>query len=275
LERIIADPGLQVRVALDEGVVSEYAEAMKADGKYGFPPVDVVQAGIGADYLLVDGAHRRAAVLEAGLTEIRARVHQGDRTAALSFALRRSNRDKRRAVSLALKAFPGHSDSMLSELCGVDRSLVASVRDQDGDSTPFPQGKRVGRDGKAYSLPRKTKAPEKDSVEAKPEVPPPCPQPVEQAKQPSPSPIPPPVTEAPAETAASIAHPGPTPEQIVGIFRNMIRNAIAAHPDSIGVFRKGIGEILACLGGASADSASDIRTCNSGSKAFGSGAQTT
>jgi len=115
---------LQVRVALDENAIADYAEAMK-DGS-DFPPIVVFKdpkraAEDVGPYLaderaaedvgpyLADGFHRVEAARRAGLETILAEVHEGTFDDALAFALkandkhgvRRTNEDKRNAMRIA------------------------------------------------------------------------------------------------------------------------------------------------------------------------------
>ena len=106
--------GLQIRCAMNEDTIAEYAEAMK-DGAM-FPPIIVfeeVKKGKGGKpkscFYLADGYHRVAAKKELGETEIEAEVREGGFNEALRFALRanvshglrRTNADKRHALEVA------------------------------------------------------------------------------------------------------------------------------------------------------------------------------
>lgn len=73
ISRIRRDGGTQCRIALDEGVIKEYAHLM--DSGFSFPPVRAWWDG--ADYWLSDGFHRVAAAEWLGLENIVASIFQG------------------------------------------------------------------------------------------------------------------------------------------------------------------------------------------------------
>jgi len=150
IESIKRDEALVCRASgVTDGVVTEYAEAMKAGAA--FPPVVIFRDPKGVDWL-ADGFHRCAAAELAGLTEVHADVREGDRRAALLHAasanaqhgLRRTNADKRHAIGLVLKSFSKWSDRKIAEACGVDHKSVAAVRKATGE---IPRS-RQGADGK-------------------------------------------------------------------------------------------------------------------------------
>jgi len=157
LDAITVEAGFQCRAGLDKATVDNYAERMRAGDT--FPPMDVFE--IEDQYQLVDGWHRHPAALKAGLTEFAVEIHHGTRNDALRYALQanathglpRSNRDKRRAVGIALERFPNDSDHAIADLCAVSHVLVGKVRGQL--ETVSSSGPRVGRDGKKRNLPQK------------------------------------------------------------------------------------------------------------------------
>jgi hypothetical protein len=107
LALIRTDGGTQSREALNEETYIEYAEAMLAGEK--LPPVTVFHDG--STYWLADGFHRFFGAMEAGIDALEADVRQGTQLDAQLFSygvngshgLRRTNADKRRAVTGALK----------------------------------------------------------------------------------------------------------------------------------------------------------------------------
>src|SRR5215469_12955798 len=110
LAKITIDPGCQSRVTLNAGIVAEYAEVMKSRGSDdAFPPIVVFHNGKGN--WLADGFHRYEAARKAGLESIKADIRSGDRRDAIlhsvgantTHGLRRTNADKRRAVSMLLE----------------------------------------------------------------------------------------------------------------------------------------------------------------------------
>lgn len=155
LSAIRRDPRLQCRISINQATIARYAERIKARDR--FPLLDVFE--IGESYFLVDGWHRYAAVLQLGLTRVRVRVHLGTWQDAIRFALcansshglALSNRDKRRAVEIALRELPTESDRAIAACCKVSHTLVAKVRSQL--ATVASCTKRTGRDGKARKVP--------------------------------------------------------------------------------------------------------------------------
>jgi hypothetical protein len=139
------DGGTQPRVAIDEALVSDYAEAMAAGDK--FPPVTVFLDG--KNLWLVDGFHRHHAAGRAGLTTLAAEIRQGTRRDAVLYSvganathgMRRTSADKRRAVEtlLADAEWAQWSDREISRRCGVAHSFVADVdRTFAGSLRPRP-----------------------------------------------------------------------------------------------------------------------------------------
>jgi hypothetical protein len=103
-------------------------------------------------YYIGDGWHRFHALRELGRAVIPAIVHEGGRREALKcalgantgFGLRRTNKDKRKAVEVAIREFPRLSSRAVAELCKVSHEMVNALRSQLADSASC----RVGRDGK-------------------------------------------------------------------------------------------------------------------------------
>lgn len=134
IDQIRTDGGTQSRESLHEETYMEYADAMLAGDN--FPPVTVFFDG--ASYWLADGFHRFFGAQHAGLDTIHADVKQGTQADAQLFSygangshgLRRTNADKRRAVTGALKHGISckWSDNQIAKHCGVSHTYVASVR---------------------------------------------------------------------------------------------------------------------------------------------------
>jgi hypothetical protein len=133
---IHAAPDLQVRASLDDETVEEYAQELRNDPAFEFPPAVLFYDG--EKHWLADGYHRYAAYRKAGRTHVAAVTVPGTRRDALQYALsanyrhglRRNNEDKRRAVELALadEEWGKWSDSEVGRLCAVSHPFVASVR---------------------------------------------------------------------------------------------------------------------------------------------------
>ena len=132
LSDIITNEGTQIRLALDEGVVEEYADAYRAEKV--LPPIDVFVKG--KKRILADGFHRYAAATKAELKELPCTLHTGSHEDALKFALgantshglRRTNADKRNAAKIALEHFQQMSDPAIADMCGLSQPFIWSVR---------------------------------------------------------------------------------------------------------------------------------------------------
>jgi len=150
LSQIETKDTLQPRASMNFIIISDYAEAMK-EGQI-FPPLDVVFDG--QTYWLWDGFHRKKAAEQIGLTEINVRIEEGDLERAEWLALganrlhgfRRSNEDKRRAVTLALEHPEAKklSDRQLASHCGVHYNFVGKLRQLSHEVID----KRTGKDGR-------------------------------------------------------------------------------------------------------------------------------
>ncbi len=142
-----------MRAEINADTVNEYAEHMEAGDV--FPPADVFAAD--SAYYIGDGWHRLLAAQKNGDVTFPCTVHEGGRSAAIKFALganakhglKRTNADKRKAVTVALAEFPNLSDRQLAELCGVGHPFVGRVRNEL-ESETTSTGSRLGADGKIY-----------------------------------------------------------------------------------------------------------------------------
>lgn len=152
IAQIKIDGDTQARESIDEATVAEYADAMASGVE--FPPITVVYDG--RHFWLVDGFHRYHAATKAGVKSLQSVTVRGTRETARWLAcganqthgLRRTNADKRRAVSIALSLKPELSDRAIAEHCGVDHKTVAAVRAESTGEIP-QLTPRVGRDGRA------------------------------------------------------------------------------------------------------------------------------
>ena len=183
---------------LDQQHADDMVAALRASPDADLPPVRVFRDPAGP-MRLTRGFHRAEAYRRAGRTHIPADVRDGDMKAAAldaagsgpeHTALKFTNEDKRRAVTLALTHAPEWTDRRIADFCGVSHPLVASVRgsldpEVETDSTSPPLAKQ-GKGGKTYTAkPKHKTAPE-------PVSPPPPP-----APKPEPVPPPPPPAAAP------------------------------------------------------------------------------
>ena len=134
IDEIRIDGGTQPRTSLNEDTVAEYAEAL-ADGAI-MPEVVVYFDGV--DHWLADGYHRYFAHRKIGETEIDADIRDGTRrdavlcsaSANIKHGLRRTNEDKRKAVTTLLKdaEWSLWSDSEIARQCGVSHPFVGGLR---------------------------------------------------------------------------------------------------------------------------------------------------
>jgi ParB-like chromosome segregation protein Spo0J len=148
LSQITADPQLQPRVVMDQGVLKDYADMLAADQSFDLPPVVVfheVLAGGEEKYWLADGFHRLCACriphngrYQLLREDIPIRVIEGTFRDALRYSLsanathglRRTNADIERAVVTALKddEWSQWSDHEIARLCAVNQSTVSRYR---------------------------------------------------------------------------------------------------------------------------------------------------
>jgi ParB-like nuclease domain len=156
LTEIVAGAGTQMRaVGIDPGTVASYADDLRSSAT--FPPITVYQDG--AKYHLADGFHRVEAARRIGHEFILAEVRQGtsrDATLAACAAnathgLRRTNEDKRRAITAMLRdpEWSKWSDRAIAKACAVDHKSVAKVR---RDLTA-PRGGEIPTPTKKHGVP--------------------------------------------------------------------------------------------------------------------------
>src|SRR4051812_1716234 len=165
LSDIKADKACQSRDSMDLTIIDEYTEIMKEKGDDRFPAIVVFHDG--TDYWLSEGFHRHAAANKAGLTTLKARIRQGTKRDAVlhsvgtnaNHGLRRSNTDKRRAVTILLEdeEWSTWSNREIARRCAVDEGLVRKLKEELGLSSPVsadnPQiARTVMRNGKPYSM---------------------------------------------------------------------------------------------------------------------------
>jgi len=134
IDLIRQDGGTQARECMNPEAIQEYASSMSEGAE--FPPVILFFDG--QVYWLGDGFHRVAAARQAKQKAIQAEVHDGGFREALLFAvgananhgLRRTNADKRRAVSRLLDdpEWGQWSDREISRRCGVSNQFVSNLR---------------------------------------------------------------------------------------------------------------------------------------------------
>jgi hypothetical protein len=124
-------------VQLVETAVSEYCGLLSDNKQWPFDSPLVVFYD-GTDYYLADGFHRYIAAKRAGRSSAPCQVINGSVRDAVKFALsanarhglRRTNEDKRKAVTTALEdtEWRNLSSRAIGELCGVSHNFVETLR---------------------------------------------------------------------------------------------------------------------------------------------------
>lgn len=153
LDDIVVDAGTQVRAAIHEPTVADYADRL-GEGVT-FPAVVLFHDG--NRYYLADGFHRVMAHRRAGRLAIDAEVRAGTREDALWFALgankangqRLTEQDKRHALLAAFHVWPERSARVVAEQIGCSSTYASRIRDEVRTST-HPGGRVVGSDGRSY-----------------------------------------------------------------------------------------------------------------------------
>lgn len=153
-KHIRIDGGTQPRAELNEAVVQEYSEAMKAGAE--FPPCVVFYDG--SNNWLADGFHRYFGASKASMSLL-CEQRAGSRRDAILYSvgannthgLRRTNADKRRAVETLLHddEWSARSDNWIAEACNVSNHLVAEIRKSTWNSPSAPV--RQASDGRTIN----------------------------------------------------------------------------------------------------------------------------
>lgn len=138
IDNIEATAATQVRVKLDKGVIEAYQEELEAGAD--FPAIVVFREENTERFILADGFHRLYAAVNLDWKEIVCEVHEGKMIDALMYALganhghglRRTNKDKRHAVEMALKdpEISRYSQEEIADICRVTRQTVNRIHNQ-------------------------------------------------------------------------------------------------------------------------------------------------
>lgn len=200
LSDLTFDPRLQMRAAMDQEVIDEYADILRDAKPSDWPfaePMEAVEikTGDGVIRYVTNGFTRGNAAHAVGRRIVSVNVIKGTWETAVRKACaanakqgqRRTNADKRRAVEIALTEMQSLSLAQISEACLVSRAFVSTVRKSRG---PVPD-KITGADGKEYPS-TKPGAKNGTVVAPAPEAPP--------APPPTPVPAPRPKTPTDEET---------------------------------------------------------------------------
>ncbi|MBI5724300.1 MAG: ParB N-terminal domain-containing protein [Planctomycetes bacterium] len=158
LKKIRLDGGTQTRARIQEDIIEEYAQDMKAGAS--FPKLIVFHDG--KDYWLADGFHRWGAAMQLQLQAIECDVRQGTLADAQWFSfsankangMRRTNDDKVRAVKSALRHCKGsRSDMDIARHIGVCHPTVAKYRAELKDAGEMQPPSRKEPSCKDYKIP--------------------------------------------------------------------------------------------------------------------------
>lgn len=152
---IRTDGGTQSRDGINSYTVAEYADEMRSGAA--FPPIVVFYDG--SEYWLADGFHRVHAAQATMIKEMPAEIRQGSQRDAILYSvganhnhgLRRTNDDKRRAVSRLLNdaEWVQWSDREIAEKCNVTHPFVAKLR-MGLSGNGFQIERKVSRNGTTY-----------------------------------------------------------------------------------------------------------------------------
>lgn len=156
LSQIKLDPNLMMRVALNQDIVDEYAQAMLDGDK--FPAVIIFNDG--DENYLVDGFKRYYACKKNGFEIIDADVQMGTYDDAFDYAFVTANRkngdhytpeDKRFQLRIAMDKpkYASKSDRELSRILGVSNTFVSKIRKAAGKQ---PDRMEITRKGKEISI---------------------------------------------------------------------------------------------------------------------------
>lgn len=160
IERIIIDGGTQVRAAIDQQAVDDYAAALNAGET--LPPITVFDDG--ATKWLADGFHRLHAHKKAARQAIDCVVKFGTRRDAIIYAstantrhgLRLSPKDKRKIAEIFLSddEWSKWSDRKIGDTSGLSHSFVSQVRRELYPAEPAndPEKRMVERNGGQYEM---------------------------------------------------------------------------------------------------------------------------
>ena len=143
----------QVRAAIDEQVVIDYAAQMAAGTV--FPPIVVFAIDGTGGYDLADGGHRIRAARRTGATSINAEVREGTALDALWYGLganrthghRFTRGDMKHAVQIALRMWPEKSQNLIAQQVGCTQGYVSRLKGITSNTMPT---RVTGQDGKSY-----------------------------------------------------------------------------------------------------------------------------
>jgi hypothetical protein len=154
INSIIVDEKIQQRADLNDDYIDELSIEITEGAN--LPPLDVY--AIDGDLLLTDGFHRLKALLKAGFDTVEVNIFEGtERDAVLhavganaTHGLRRTNADKRKAVTTLLKdeEWGRLSDGQIAEICRVSQPFVSKVSNELTQNGFERNSQRLGKDGR-------------------------------------------------------------------------------------------------------------------------------
>jgi len=178
LELVRLDGGTQSREKLDQDAIESYSQSLSA-----LPPMIVFYDG--SDHWLADGFHRWHGYQKAGRKACRCEVRSGSLDDAKLFAagpancphdtagLRRTRKDKRRCIAIAIDVMPRWSDRAVADHVGCSKNTVASVRcelvnltSSSSEAERLSPPTRIGSDGKERTAKPKRKPRPKPSPDS-------------------------------------------------------------------------------------------------------------
>jgi hypothetical protein len=153
---------VQVRLEYNEETIAHYRSLVPAKGRWDLPPIVVfLDRDSGGPYSpwCPDGNHRVKAYSAAGRSTIPAIVKEGDRQAAVLYAvgansdhgLPRTRADRRNAVRMLLesdKTWRRASAKNIADQCHVSQALAAEIKLDVADELKEDNSTSVGKDGK-------------------------------------------------------------------------------------------------------------------------------
>lgn len=137
------DAGTQSRIAIDEDVVSDYADLIAWHETWPFPPLDVFFDG--TDHYVADGFHRYLAAHRSKRGSFPCRIHRGTANDARIFGmtandqhgLRMTRADKRACVEWLLDSEGKMTQVAIASAAGVSvRTVRTVVADRKYEATP-------------------------------------------------------------------------------------------------------------------------------------------
>lgn len=149
LSEIAFDAGTQIRAAINESVVAEYADRMTEGVE--FPAIVLFHDG--NQHYLADGFHRFMAARRNDFRDINADVRAGTKEDALWFALganrengqRLTDADKTHAVAMALREWPEKLRREIAQQVGCSESLVSKIWMRDVKDNTGVEPDRTGQ----------------------------------------------------------------------------------------------------------------------------------